>query len=173
MNNFTLQIIMTVLVWVNNLDCTEFRYWFEMPADVESYMSILKERIKLPVAEIKAEIWEDMFCAMSDRHISTDNEILKMIGKADKKINSATVIICAESMTHKGRLKRELLPENVDFEGWSPALHDIVEKATAELSNEIINILIAMADAYYNDSDGGGDPRYELRRNDQTIQTDA
>lgn len=93
MKKFTLQIIMTVLVWVNNLDCTEFRYWFEMPADVESYMSILKERIKLPVAEIKAEIWEDMFCAMSDRHISTDNEILKMIGKADKKINPATVIM--------------------------------------------------------------------------------
>ena len=60
MSNFTLQVFMTILVWVNNLDSTEFRYWFAIPVDVESYMRILKEKIKLPIAEIKAELWEDL-----------------------------------------------------------------------------------------------------------------
>lgn len=102
MTEFSLQILMTVFVWVNNLDWTEFHYWFEIPADVESYMSILKKKIELPIAEIKSEIWEDMFCAMSDRYGPTDNEILKIIGKSADKIDSATVKIHMESMAHSG-----------------------------------------------------------------------
>lgn len=173
MTEFSLQLIMTVLVWVNNLDCSEFRYWFEIPEDVESYMRILREKIRLPIAEIKAELWEDAFCAMSDRYGPTDNEILKIIGKSADKIDSATVEIHLESMAHSGEFIQELLAENSNFRGWSSALHDVVEDAINILSNDMLNMIVAMAKAYYNDSDGGGDPRYGLRRNNQTKQTDT
>jgi hypothetical protein len=170
MSNFALQVFMTILVWVNNLDSTEFRYWFAIPVDVESYIRILKEKIKLPIAEIKAELWEDMFCAMSDRHVLTDSEILKKIGKAHEKIYSVTVEVCTESMTHKSKFRKELLPENSDFRRWSPDLQSVIEEATAELGKDVIGILIAIADAFYSDSEGGGDPCYELRRNNQSKQ---
>ena len=173
MNDFTLQLIMTVLVWVNNLDYSEFRYWFEIPTDVESYMRILKEKIKLPIAEIKAELWEDMFCAMSDRYGPTDNEILKIIGKSADKIDSATVEIHLESMAHSGEFRKELIAKNSDFRGWSPTLHDVIEKEIDSLSRDMIDTIVAMAEAYYNDTDGGGDPRYGLRRNNQAKQTDS
>lgn len=173
MNDFTLQLIMTVLVWVNNLDCSEFRYWFEIPTDVESYMRILKEKIKLPIAEIKAELWEDAFCAMSDRYGQTDNEILKIIGKSANKIDSATVEIHLESMAHSGEFRKELIAENSNFRGWSPILHDIIEKEINKLRKDMLDMISAMAEAYYNDTDGGGDPRYGLRRNNQAKQTDS
>lgn len=104
MTDFSLQIMMTVFVWVNNLDWTEFRYWFEIPADVESYMNMLKKKIELPIAEIKSEIWEDMFCAMSNSYEPTDNELLKAVGMSADKIDSATVEIHLESMAHSGEL---------------------------------------------------------------------
>lgn len=173
MAELSLQIIMTAFVWVNNLDWTEFRYWFEIPADIESYMRILKEKIKLPIAEIKSEIWEDMLCAMSDSYEPTDNGLFKAVGMSADKIDSATVKIHMESMAHSGEFRQELIAEGAEFRGWSPALHNVVEDATYTLSNDMLNMLVAMAKAYYNDSDGGGDPRYGLRRNNQTKQTDT
>lgn len=170
MSNFTLQVFMTILVWVNHLDSTEFRYWFAIPADVKSYMRILKEKIKLPIAEIKAELWEDMFCAMSDRHGATDNEIIKIIGKSADKIDSATVEIHLESMAHSGGFRKELIAKNSYFRGWSITLHNVIEKEIDSLSKDMI---VAMAETYYNATDGGGDPRYGLRRNNQSKQTDA
>lgn len=77
MRNFILQVIMTVLVRVDDLDYTEFHYWFGIPEDVSGYHNALKEKVKLPIAEIKSEIWEKMFCEMSDRSEFVNSEILK------------------------------------------------------------------------------------------------
>lgn len=170
MTEFYLQILVSVFVWVNNLDFTEFRYWFQVPADIEGYTQIIKEKIKLLIAEIKSEIWEDMFCAMSDSYEPTDNELLKAVEMSVDKIDSATVEVHMETMAHVGTLRKELLAESSDFKGWSPALHDAIEKEIGALSEDMLGMIVAMAKAYYNDSDGGGDPRYELRRNNQSNQ---
>lgn len=173
MNNFTLQIVITVLVWVNNLDCTIFRYWFEIPEDIANCISIIQEKLKLPIAEIKAELWEDAFCAMSDRYEPTDDEIFKIVGKSADKIDSATVEIHIESMAHVGKFRKELLAENSNFRGWSPTLHNVIENEIDDLRHDILDMLIAIAKAHYDDSDGGGDPRYELRRNNKSNRTDT
>jgi len=162
---------MTVLVRVDDLDYTEFHYWFGIPEDVSGYHNALKEKVKLPIAEIKSEIWEKMFCEMSDRSEFVNSEILKILCKPADKICSATVEIHMESMAHKGIFRKELLPEDSNFRGWSPELYNIIEKASTELSKEIANMLVAIAEAYYDNSEGGGDPRYGIRRNNKSHQT--
>ncbi len=173
MRKFLLQVIMTILVRVDDLDETELRYWFGIPEDVSAYLNALKEKVKLPIAEIKSEIWEHMFCEMSDRSEYVSSEILKIFCEPADKICSATVEVQMESMAHRGSFRKELLPEDSNFKGWSPKLHDVIEEASTELSKDIANMLVAIAEAYYNNSEGGGDPQYGIRRNNQSSQTGA
>lgn len=168
--NYYFYVLMTVFVTVNHLDYTELRYWLGIPQNLGENLDALNGQIKLPIAEIKSQIWENMLCAMADTYISVDNKSHKLFD-ADNKIYSARVEVQMECMTHKGEFYSELLPENSQFESWSPELHNIIETTAAELSDDIIAMIVGIAEAYHSNSDGGGDPRYGIQRNNKTNRT--